>query len=218
MNHLLTIGELDAAQTEAILTLSEELAESTEPLLHGKNIGFVFEKPSLRTKVGTEAAINQLGGNVIHINPDLLLANGKAVPFTSRESLKDAIINVSQWCDAIFGRVFSHSTLKKMSRTGSIPVVNALCNLHHPMQALADMLTIRQNLGTAKKFNLTFVGDANNVSYSLTEMGLTLGHHMRFPGPKNYNWNEKHLSHFQHLAEQYGGSFTLFKNPEEAVA
>src|SRR5690625_5847694 len=83
------------------------------------------EKPSLQTKVGTEAAINQLDVNVIHINPDLLLANGKAVPFTSRESLKDAIINVSQWCDAIFGRVFAHNTLRKMSRTGSIPVVRS---------------------------------------------------------------------------------------------
>lgn len=218
MNHLLTIGELDAAQILAILNLSEELSESTEPLLHGKNIGFVFEKPSLRTKVGTEAAINQLGGNVIHINPDLLLANGKAVPFTSRESLKDAIINVSQWCDAIFGRVFAHNTLRKMSRTGSIPVVNALCNLHHPMQALADMLTIWQNLGSDKKVTITFVGDANNVSYSLSEIALTLGHHMRFSGPENYNWNEEQLAHFKQLSEQYGGSFTLFEKPEEAVS
>lgn len=218
MNHLLTISELNAVEIEAILSLSEELSESTEPLLHGKNIGFVFEKPSLRTKVGTEAAINQLGGNVIHINPDLLLANGKAVPFTSRESLKDAIINVSQWCDAIFGRVFAHNTLIKMSRTGSIPVVNALCNLHHPMQALADMLTIRQNLGTEKKFTITFVGDANNVSYSLTEITLTLGHQMRFSSPENYSWKEEQLTHFQDLSDQYGGSFTIFEKPEDAVA
>lgn len=218
MNHLLTIGELDAAQIDAILTLSKELSESAEPLLHGKNIGFVFEKPSLRTKVGTEAAINQLGGNVIHINPDLLLANGKAVPFTSRESLKDAILNVSQWCNAIFGRVFSHSTLQKMSRTGTIPVVNALCNLHHPMQSLADMLTIRQNFGTDKKLTITFVGDANNVSYSLTEIVLILGHHMRFSGPENYNWNREQLTHFSKLERQYGGSFTLFEDPKDAVA
>src|SRR5690625_6753687 len=75
------------------------------------------------------------------------------------------------------------------------------------------MLTIWQNLGSDKKVTITFVGDANNVSYSLSEIALTLGHHMRFSGPENYNWNEEQLAHFKQLSEQYGGSFTLFEKP-----
>ncbi|MDR9417478.1 ornithine carbamoyltransferase [Gracilimonas sp.] len=217
MNQLLTIGELNTKQIQTILTLSEELSESNEPLLHGVNVGFVFEKPSLRTKVGTEAAINQLGGNVIEIDPDLLLANGKAVPFTCRESLKDAMMNVSQWCDAVFARVYSHATLEKMQQYGTIPVINALCNKHHPMQALADMLTIYGKFGSDNKAVITFIGDANNVAFSLTEIALILGHPVQFSGPTEYSWTNVQLQYFQLLAIQYGGEFIMIEDPYEAV-
>lgn len=213
MNQLLTIGELSAEQIQTILALSEELADSKEPLLHGVNVGFVFEKPSLRTKVGTEAAINQLGGNAIEIDPDLLLANGKAVPFTCRESLKDAMMNVSQWCDAVFARVYSHNTLEKMQQHGTIPVVNALCNKHHPMQALADMLTIHGKLGSENKAVITFIGDANNVAFSLTETALILGHQVQFSGPAEYSWSKEQVQYFKLLAVQYGGEFLMVEDP-----
>lgn len=217
MNHLLTIGELEPEWIQLILDLSLELEESGEQVLHGKNIGFVFEKPSLRTKIGTEVAINQLGGNVVQIEADLLMANGKAVPFTSRESLYDAMMNVSQWCDAVFARVYSHTTLEKMKKYGTIPVVNALCNLHHPMQALADLLTIRQQIGKNQTCNISFVGDANNVAFSLIEIALKQGHNIHFAGPPQYSWDEDKLSYFNLLAVQYDGRFTSSHNPEEAV-
>lgn len=217
MNQLLTIGELSAEQIQTILALSEELADSKEPLLYGMNVGFVFEKPSLRTKVGTEAAINQLGGSVIEINPDLLLANGKAVPFTCRESLKDAMMNVSQWCDAVFARVYSHNTLEKMQQHGTIPVVNALCNKHHPMQALADMHTIHGKLGADNNAVITFIGDANNVAFSLTEIALILGHHVQFSGPAEYSWSKEQVQYFKLLAVQYGGEFLMVEDPFEAA-
>ncbi len=217
MNHLLTIGELEPEIIEAILELSVYLEESNDPVLTGKNIGFVFEKPSLRTKIGTEVAINQLGGDVVKIEADLLMANGKAVPFTSRESLYDAMMNVSQWCDAIFARVYAHNTLEKMKKYGTIPVVNALCNLHHPMQALADLLTIRQHCGSERPCNITFVGDANNVALSLTEIALMTGNHVTYAGPSEYSWSEDKLSYFSLLSVQYGGSFHSTTNPQEAV-
>lgn len=217
MNHLLTIGELEVDQIQTIIDVSQELETSVEPILKGKNVGFVFEKPSLRTKIGTEAAINQLGGNVINIDPDLLLANGKAVPFTCRESLKDAMMNVSQWCDAVFARVFSHSTLEKMQKNGTISVVNALCNLHHPMQALADMLTIQQKFGKESQISVSFVGDANNVSFSLIEICLMLGHIVKFAGPENYSWSAEKINYFNLLTVEYGGKFQVMKNPKEAV-
>lgn len=217
MNHLLTIGELNAEKIQSILDLSAELDKSPKPILNSKNIAFVFEKPSLRTKVGTEAAINQLGGKVISINSDLIFSSGKAVPFSCRESLKDAMMNVSQWCDAVFARVYSHSTLEKMAEYGSIPVVNALCDQHHPMQALADMFTIQQKFGTDQKLIISYVGDANNVAFSLIEIGLKLGHTLKFSGPEKYSWNENRLEYFSLLATENGGSFTKTSNPQEAV-
>ena len=219
MKHLLTIGELEPDQIQSILDLSTELEDSSEPILAGKNVGFVFEKPSLRTKIGTEVAINQLGGNVVQIEADLLLANGKAVPFTCRESLYDAMMNVSQWCDAVFARVYSHTTLEKMKEYGTIPVVNALCNLHHPMQALADLLTIQQNFGKDpdSPLTLSFVGDANNVAFSLIEIALIMGHKFKFAGPEQYSWSEDKLNYFSLLSAQYQGEFHATTDPYEAV-
>lgn len=217
MNHLLTIGELEPDTIESILDTSIQLENNPNPVLTGKNIGFVFEKPSLRTKVGTEVAINQLGGNVVHIEADLILASGKAVPFTCRESLYDAMMNVSQWCDAVFARVYSHSTLEKMKEYGTIPVVNALCNLHHPMQALADFLTIREQFGQGTPVKIAFVGDSNNVSFSLIEIALIMGHTISFAGPENYFWSNDKLDYFNLLSVEYGGKFLPTTNPEEAV-
>ncbi|TVQ68164.1 MAG: ornithine carbamoyltransferase [Balneolaceae bacterium] len=217
MKDFLTIGELEPEEIESILERSLKLHQSPQPLLSGKNIGFVFEKPSLRTKIGTEVAINRLGGDVVHIESDLLFANGKAVPFTSRESLQDAMMNVSQWCDALFARVYSHTSLEKMSQYGTIPVINALCNLHHPMQALADLLTIQQKFPGKDDLTITFVGDANNVAFSLTEIGLKMGYQMKFSGPENYSWSQDNLSYFSLLAVEHGGSFTATSDPFQAV-
>jgi ornithine carbamoyltransferase len=217
MNHLLTIGDLEPGQIQSILDLSRELDENPKPLLAGKNIAFVFEKPSLRTKVGTEAAINHLGGSVIPIDPNLIFSSSKAVPFTSRESLKDAMINVSQWCDAIFARVYSHRTLKKMAEYGTLPVINALCDQHHPMQALADLYTIQQQFGSEQKLTISYIGDANNVAFSLIEIGLKFGHTMKFSGPDEYSWDEQQLGYFSLLSVEHGGKFVQTSDPSEAA-
>jgi len=218
MNHLLRIGELEPNQIQSILDLSTQLENNPEPVLTSKNVAFVFEKPSLRTKVGTEVAINQLGGNVVDIDADLLLSSGKAVPFSCRESLYDAMMNVSQWCDAVFARVYSHSTLEKMSTYGTIPIVNALCDQHHPMQALADLYTLQQKFGPETKLDICYVGDANNVAFSLIEISLMFGHSVRYSGPEKYSWNEEQLSYFSLLSVQYGGSIYVTTNPAEAVS
>jgi ornithine carbamoyltransferase len=217
MNHLLTIGDLEPEQIQSIFDLSEKLNNQPEPALKGKNIAFVFEKPSLRTRVGTEAAINHLEGSVIEVNPDLIFSSSMAVPFTSRESLKDAMMNVSQWCDAIFARVYSHATLKKMASYGAIPVVNALCDQHHPMQALADLYTLQQKYGKDQKLTISYVGDANNVAFSLIEIGLKFGHSIKFAGPPEYSWNQDQLGYFSLLAVEHGGTFTQTAEPVEAV-
>jgi ornithine carbamoyltransferase len=218
MNHLLTIGEYSQSELQAIIDLSVELQNEPQPVLTQKNVLFVFEKPSLRTKVGTEAAINHLGGNVIHIGADVIITSGKAIPFSCRESIADAMKNVSQWCDAVFARVYSHQTLSRMAQFSDIPIVNALCDKHHPMQALADLLTIQQNFGKEAKVVITYVGDANNVAFSLAEIALIFGHEFRFSGPENYMFSIEQQDHFQKLAALHGGFFMQTGNTYEAVA
>lgn len=217
MNHLLTIGSLEPETIQSIFDLSEQLNASPEPILKGKNVAFVFEKPSLRTKVGTEVAINHLGGDVIEISPDLIFSSSKAVPFTSRESLNDAMMNVSQWCDAVFARVYSHGTLKKLADYGTIPVVNALCDKHHPMQALADLYTIQQHFGKHEKVTITYIGDANNVAFSLAEIGLKFGHTVKFAGPASYSFNSEQLSYFSLLSVEHSGKFIQTENATKAA-
>ena len=217
MNHLLTIGDYSPKQLQHLLDVSTLLHETPEQVLASKNIAFIFEKPSLRTKVGTEAAINHLGGNVIHVESDLVLSSGKAVPFSCRESLKDAMKNISLWCDAVFARVYSHQTLQKMAEYGSIPIINALCDDHHPMQALADLYTLQQTFGTDRKLTISFVGDANNVAFSLTEIALKFGHTVHFSAPDKYGWSDDILSYFALLAVDNNGSFKTFDDPLDAV-
>jgi len=217
MKHVLTLTNFAADEIQHILDLSVELQESGEPVLKNKHVLFVFEKPSLRTLLGTEVAINQLGGHAVHTSPDIMLSKGKDVQFSCRESMKDTIMNVSQWCDAIFARVFSHDTLLEMAGLSPIPVVNALCEKYHPMQALADVLTIQQHFGTSQNITLTFIGDANNVACSLFECLLKLGHHVRWAGPVAYSWNETAITHFQTLASLHGGSFVWSNTPDDVL-
>ncbi len=217
MNHLLSLKDYSPAQVQLMLDTSEYLQNGGKTPLKDKHILFIFEKPSLRTVLGTEVAINQLGGHVIHTQPEIMLSKGKDVEFSCRESMKDTIMNVAQWCDAIFARVYSHTTLSEIAAISPIPVVNALCEKYHPMQALADVLTIRQQFGTGNPVTLTFVGDANNVACSLFEAMLKLGYSVRFTGPESYYWSEADLAGFNELAETHGGSFEHSPNPEEVL-
>lgn len=208
MKKLLTITELSKKQIEDILNLSLELQNDPKDVLSGKNIIFAFEKPSLRTKVGTEVAINHLGGSVIHVD---------AENFFGRESTKDTVKNVCGWCDAIFARVFSHQTLIDVDSFSTIPTVNALCDKHHPMQALADLLTLQEKFGK-DKIIVTFVGDANNVAFSLFEILLKFGHEIRFGGPKDYFFSEDQQTYLKKLAQENSGKALFTYDPIEAVA
>ncbi len=215
--HFLSLTDFSASEIQHMLDLSRSLQESNEPVLKNKHVLFIFEKPSLRTVLGTEVAINQLGGHVIHTKPEIMLSKGKDVPFSSREAMKDTIMNVAQWCEAIFARVYDHATLTEMAAISPIPVVNALCEKHHPMQALADLLTIQETFGTETPVTLTFVGDANNVAHSLFEGMLKLGHSVRFTGPEAYSFKAEAVVHFEALAASHGGSFMQSADPSDML-
>ncbi|MEX1010731.1 MAG: ornithine carbamoyltransferase [Balneolaceae bacterium] len=217
MEHFLTIDDFDPGLLRQMLEQSHALQESPEPVLKSKNVLFVFEKPSLRTRTGTEVAINHLGGNVLHVEPGIMLGTKIHLGFGLRETLGDTMQNVSQWCDAVFARVFRHDTLLRMGEYSDIPIVNALCDQHHPMQAMADIYTIREEFGPDRPVTVTFVGDANNVARSLIEIGLKFGYEMRFSGPEAFSWGEERTNRFHELATLHGGSFFQTHQPEEAV-
>lgn len=223
MKHLLKITDLSTTKIQELLDLSIQLNKKNPPELKNKNIIFAFEKPSLRTKVGTEVAINHLNGSVLHIEAKNffegnVLFSDSEMEKKGRESLKDTVKNVNQWCDAIFARVFSHKTLELLTKYAEIPVINALCDEHHPMQALADALTIQEHFGKNKKIKCAFVGDANNVAFSLFEILIKLGHNISFAGPPNYSFSEEKELYLKMLATKHKVTTDFSNNPQQAVS
>ena len=222
MKNLLNITDLSKIEIEEIINFSLKLEKNNEQTLKNKNILFAFEKPSLRTKAWTEVAINHLWWSVIHVpaenffDGNVLFAKNEDHKMEWRESLKDTVENVSQWCDAIFARVFSHETLLAIDNFWDIPVVNALCDEHHPMQAFADLLTIKQEFKDGK-ITLAFVGDANNVAFSLFEILLKTGHNINFAWPKNYSFSEEKMNYLEKLAKKNWWKTLFTNNPVEAV-
>ncbi|MBI2484533.1 ornithine carbamoyltransferase [Candidatus Uhrbacteria bacterium] len=222
MNHFLSITDITKEQIVRILHSSQELQHSRSKPLDGATVLFSFEKPSLRTVVATEVAITQLGGCVIHVKPEnffdgkILFSTQHGSASKGRESLIDTVKNVSQWCDAIFARVFFHQTLTDIADVSEIPVINALSDRHHPMQALADLLTIQEKFGDAK-ISLAYIGDANNVAFSLIEILLQFGHDVRFAGPPAYSFSLQQSSYFQQLACKHSASITFFHDQFEAA-
>ncbi|MEI7511283.1 MAG: ornithine carbamoyltransferase [Candidatus Peregrinibacteria bacterium] len=216
MNHFLRITDLTGDELLHLIERAEyfrkrrEIGEPYEPILTGKNIAVFFEKPSLRTKVSFSCAANMLGGNTIIID-------GREVSGT-RETLSDVVHNLDRFCDAIFARVFLHSELEKMKELSSVPVINALSDLAHPMQTLADLQTIRWHFGEDfQKKRVAFVGDGCNVPTSLAEGCALLGMHFTIATPPGYEIPKKEWQEIVDLAEKNGGDIARTSIPDEAV-
>src|SRR5579862_4108200 len=162
--------DLDISQDEllALLDLTQQLKSDPgrfSTALAGRYITLLFEKPSLRTRFTFELAIKQLGG-------DAVLSAG---PIGDREPLKDVARNLDRWTNAIVARVFSQKTIDDLAQWSSVPVINALSDLYHPCQALADIFTLQERFGDLRGLKLAFVGDGNNVAHSLMLSALRLG-------------------------------------------
>ena len=171
MRHLLTGFEF--SQDEYLDILDTAAAMKADPkkyskVLEGRSGAIMFEKPSLRTRTTFELAFYRLGGHGVYLD----LQNGE---LGKRETIADYARNLSRWVDCLVGRVFAQSTLEELAKYGSVPVVNALSDLYHPAQAMADYLTIREHLGKIKGAKVAYVGDGNNVTNSLFVAGAILG-------------------------------------------
>jgi ornithine carbamoyltransferase len=194
----------------ALLDLAVEVKRSPErysSYLAGKSLALLFEKPSLRTRVTFELAIQQLGGFSI-------LNEG---PIGAREPLKDVARNLDRWVSAIVARTFLQKTVDDLARWAKVPVVNALSESWHPCQALADMQTIRERFGSLRGVRLAFFGDGNNVAQSLLLNCVRLGMDFAIANPPKYDISAGVIAEARSIAARTGATITLTHDPKEAA-
>src|ERR1700679_1267378 len=179
--------------------------------LAGKKMVMFFEKPSLRTRLTFEAGMVSLGGTAMFVDQT-------HERLDAREKLSDVAHNLERWVDLIVLRTYSQRTIEGMAQHASIPVINALSDLEHPCQALADYLTLAERFGDLKNRCLAYVGDGNNVAHSLLLTCACLGSSIRMATPKGYEPNTKILADARKLAKQTGAKIELVSDPYAAVA
>ncbi|MFH0774825.1 MAG: ornithine carbamoyltransferase [bacterium] len=209
---LLCISELSPASIWRIFKLSDELAGSFDQKpLQDKNILLFFEKPSLRTKVSFEVAINQLGASCLSLS-DLEIGLGV------REEVRDVARVLSSYVDCIIARVFSHQKLIELAQYSTIPVINGLSDDSHPCQVLSDLYTIWKNKGELVGLTLTFIGDgSNNVASSLILACSMMGVNITVASPSGYCPRKDVLDTAVRYARANGVMIKVTSDPEEAA-
>lgn len=215
MKDLLTIASLAQGDLEELLSLAAELKSGRRrapDLLSGQLVMLYFAKPSTRTRFSFEAAVHRLGGSAVNVSfTDLQLSRGETIEDTAR--------TISHFASAAVLRTPADAEQRAFAEAASIPVVNALSDCHHPCQALADMLTLKERLGQLRGATIAFTGDCrNNVARSLTEAALTLGMHVRLGGPAPLHPAGGEIEGWLELAAESGGSIIVTADPFEAVS
>jgi ornithine carbamoyltransferase len=201
----LTIEEL-----HHLLELTAQVKRSPSrfsSVLNGSYIALLFEKPSLRTRMTFELAIKQLGG-------DAILGNG---PIGEREPVKDVARNLDRWVNGIVARTFAQSTIDELAHWAEVPVINALSNLYHPCQALADIFTLQERFGRLHGLKLAFAGDGNNVAHSLMLNCARLGIDFALACPEGYDADDDVIRTAHRMAASTGAAITFTRDPFEAV-
>ena len=190
--HLLDVTDLTGDEVRQILALAEAPVESLGRPLAGRGAALIFEKPSNRTRHSMEMAVSQLGGHPIY-------TRGEEVGFDSREPVEDVARVMEGYHALIAARVFDHLTVTRMAAVVDVPVVNMLSDRSHPLQALADALTMQQCLGDLAGQTVAYVGDFNNVARSLAEIAALVGMHVRFACPHGFDAPLAELERFELL-------------------
>jgi ornithine carbamoyltransferase len=178
VRHFLEVDDLSSDELTAVLDMAEQADPA--PVFAGRGAALLFEKPSNRTRVSMEMAVVQLGGHPISLR-------NEEVGIDTRETAEDLARIYSGMCALIGARVFEHSKLERMTSVATVPVVNMLSDDAHPIQALADLLTIRQRFGSLEGRSLAYIGDGNNVCRSLMAAATVAGMHMRVATPAGYD-------------------------------
>ncbi len=206
-------SDLDLTGTElrVLLQLAAEVKARPRDYtqaLRDKYVSMLFEKPSLRTRLTFELAVKQLGGDVV-VSIGMI---------GDREPVQDIARNLDRWTQCIVARVFSQETIDELAKWSSVPVVNALSDLYHPCQALADVQTIAERFGTCQGKKLAYVGDGNNVAHSLLLTGARLGMHIAVATPSGFEPNATIVEQARMFAAENSGSVTITSSAVEAVS
>ena len=203
--HFIRIVDLSSSELILLLDNACELkaklaSKERHELLEGKTLAMVFQKPSNRTRVSFEVGMQQLGGKVLNIRPD-------EIQLGERESVADVARVLSRYVDCVMMRVLRHTDLEEFAKFSEVPVINGLSDLYHPCQAVADVLTIRENFGELAGTTITYVGDGNNVCTSLIYIAKLLEMNVRVACPEGYEPN----------LPAGDAPYQLFRDPVEAV-
>tara|TARA_B100000212_G_scaffold338679_1_gene315667 strand:+ start:1206 stop:2129 length:924 start_codon:yes stop_codon:yes gene_type:complete len=207
------LSSLDISTEELfqILEFAKNLKnEVTNIEFKNKTLGLIFDKSSTRTRVSFQVAMSRLGGNTIDLNP-------RTSQIGRGEPIKDTARVLSKYCDVLAIRTFNHSDLEEYAKWSSKPVINALTDLEHPCQALADFMTIKEEFNDFKNIVLTFVGDGNNVANSLILCGALLGVEVRIACPPGYEPNHLVISKAKELYSNKS-LLKVFNDPYAAVS
>ncbi len=215
MKHFLTLADLPSEEIRSILELAVQLkdewkTEGNRPLLQGKVLGMIFQKPSLRTRVSFDVAMLHLGGNALYLSPN-------EIQLGKRESVADVARVISRYVNVVMARVFGHADLVELAKYASVPIINGLSDYVHPCQGMADFLTIREHKGTYANRKLVYVGDGNNVSTSLLYGATKLGMNFTIATPRGYELAPAVWSMGQSFAAESGTTITATYDAIEAV-
>lgn len=200
---LLRISSLNSNELNAILGLARFAPSALGTPLAGSTVALIFEKPSARTRHSSESAVVQLGGHPVY-------ARGEELGFDERETVEDIVRVLSGYHALIAARVFEHRTLERMAAASSVPIVNLLSDVEHPLQAIADVLTMQDEFGDLRGRTVAWIGDFNNVARSLGEACARLGMHIRFACPSGYDANDADM---QALLDSGAQSVEQYRDP-----
>ena len=211
----IAIADFSAEEIQNLLNLAiqlkkEHFANGNPPLLKGKVLAMIFQKPSLRTRISFDMAMRQVGGDALYISPN-------EIGLGQREAISDIARVLSGYVSVIMARVFTHDHVVELAKWSSIPVLNGLSDYNHPCQGMADALTILEKFGTLKGLNVTFVGDGNNVAVSLMHVCAKLGANFTLASPEGYDLSPTSLEIGKKITAESGSKITLLRDPHEAV-
>ena len=213
--HFISIADLDAATIDGLLALAARLKKERakrEPVLAGRSLAQIFEKPSLRTRLSFDVGMTELGGHCVYLSP-------QEVGLGRRESVADVARVVSRMVDAVVLRTNAHDTIEEFARCATIPVINGLSDVSHPCQGLADILTITERKGPdLRGRTIAYVGDGNNVLHSLMLCAVLRSARMRVATPEGYEPMPRFVETAERIAKQTGASLELLHDPVAAVS
>ncbi len=210
---LISLLDFSKAEVLSFIDSADRLKKQKGKLrsdLKGRSVALVFQKPSNRTRVSFEVGVYELGGHCLYLGPN-------EIDLGKRETTHDVAKTLSRYVHCIVARVFDHKDIRELAQEADVPVINALCDLYHPCQALADIQTIREQFGKLKGLTLAYVGDGNNVFHSLMIACAKVGINVRFAGPQGYDPNPQVVAQAQEIARKNKCTIELGRDSKTAV-